>query len=200
MLLLSANKWTAINGNGELMRARYMFSVLGSSVFSGWQNKRKAENIFVCHHLKMWMVRTAVQTPTPETPWEVFPLIQCNNLLTISEGQFHALFPRLLGQPQRNSPLQRLCRMMTMNALKCFKGGSEPQALLPITHAEIQSYVLNTNPNDVCIISNIWSWLGPAAKRNRDLLFYWISQPKHRKKILLADLKVCACVCVCVFF
>lgn len=94
--------------------------------------------------------------------WKVFPLTQCNNLLNISEGQFHALFPRLLGHPQKNSSLQMLHWMM-MHVLKWCKRGSLPQALFPIPDTGIQSYILNRNPNEWCIISSIWSLLWPCS-------------------------------------
>lgn len=164
VLLLSANTWTTIKGNWEVMREIYtgmhFIAWLNCFFFPGWQNR----DFFICHHLKNVDVENSrLDDNAGKNPsWEVFPLIQCNILLNISEGQFHALFPRLPGHPQKNSSLQRLCRMM-MHVLKWCKRGPLPQALLPIAHAEIQSYILDRNPNERCIISSIWSLPRPCG-------------------------------------
>lgn len=74
--------------------------------------------------------------------------------------------------------------MMMMHVVKCCKRASAPQALLPITHVEIQSYIVNADPNEGVLLAASGAQLGPAAKTNRDLMFYWISQEKHRGEIL----------------
>lgn len=53
---------------------------------------------------------------------------------------------------------------MMMHVVKCCNRGSLPQALLTITHAEIQSYTLNTNPNEWGIISSIWCLARPRSE------------------------------------
>lgn len=62
MLLLSANKWTAINGDRGLMRAGYMFPYAWFKCFSSWQNKKKTSSD--CVHVKMRTLTTAAQTTT----------------------------------------------------------------------------------------------------------------------------------------
>lgn len=126
--------------------------------------------------------------------WEALPLIQCNNLLNISQGQFHALFPRLLGHPQKNFSLQRLYRMM-MRVLKWCKRVSLPQALFPIAHAEIQSYVLNANPNEPCIISCIWS-LALQQRQIGILCFPGYHNKNVEREDSTADLSKCVYACV----
>lgn len=40
------------------------------------------------------------------------------------------------------------------------------------------------------------AWLGPAAKTNRDLMFYWISQQKHREGGIFEKAFGRACRCL----
>lgn len=123
------------------------------------KKKKKKPFSFIISKCGWWeqlLGRQCRQTPG----WEVFPLIQCNNLLTISEGQFHALFPRLLGHPPKNPAVASGWWCMCWNVVNV---AFYPQALLPIAHAKIQSYILTTNPSERCIISSIWSLARPCS-------------------------------------
>lgn len=67
---------------------------------------------------------------------------------------------------KRSRPCRGLRRMMMMmmHVVKCCKRASAPQALLPITHVEIQSYIVNADPNERCIVSSIWSSAWPCSE------------------------------------
>lgn len=45
-----------------------------------------------------------------------------------------------------------------------------------VTHTVVQP-----SPTGSVLLAASAAWLGPAAETNRDLMFYWISQYKHRE-------------------
>lgn len=136
--------------------------------------------------------------------WEVFPLIPCCNLLSISEGQFHAPFPQLLGHPQkkkgRNS-WQRLSSVVTHALECCWNVGSLPLGASPYhTCGGTVIHTRHKTPMSGVLLAASGAQLGPAAKTNRDLPFYGLSQQKLRERGFYSRLsKVCTYTCVCLW-
>lgn len=111
-----------------------------------------------------------------------FPLIQCNCLLNISEGQFHALFPRLLGHPQKNSSLQRgctgwwyMCWNVVDGALFCLQ--APPSSPLHVQ----KNTVTRTHTHEPCIISGIWRSARPRQQRQTGI-FCFAGNHKHTER------------------
>lgn len=68
-----------------------------------------------------------------------------------------------------------------------------------LSHMQKYSHTYSTEtPMSGVLLAASGVCLGPAAKTNRDLLFHWISQQKHRKREdSIADESVCMLVCLC---